>query len=84
MQIERNTASEMDLEKVHNPRLVWCAFSRAFLPGGWGAQLLRRYDADLLNLRADNATFNGILLGSVVMTEILVCACDAVSGPGMI
>ena len=46
MQIERNTASEMDLEKVHNPRLVWCAFSRAFPPGGWGAQLLRRYDAD--------------------------------------
>jgi hypothetical protein len=26
----------------------------------------------LLNIRAENATFNGILIGSVVMTEILV------------
>jgi hypothetical protein len=34
------------------------------------------------NIRAENATFNGILIGSVVMTEILVCRFDAVSGPG--
>jgi hypothetical protein len=27
------------------------------------------YDADLLKMRAENATFNGILIGSVVMTE---------------
>ena len=40
------------------------------------------YDADLLNIRAENATFNGILIGSVVMTEILVCSFDAVPGPG--
>ena len=26
MQIERNTESETDLEKVHNLRLAWCAF----------------------------------------------------------
>ena len=31
---------------------------------------------------AENATFNGILIGSVVMTEILVWWFDAVSGPG--
>jgi hypothetical protein len=31
----------------------------------------------LLNIRAENATFNGILIGSVFMTEILV-----VPGPG--
>ena len=35
-------------------------------------------------IRAENATFNGILIGSVVMTEILVCAFDAVSGPGTV
>ena len=40
------------------------------------------YDADLLKIRAENATFNGILIGSVVMTEILVWWFDAVSGPG--
>jgi hypothetical protein len=33
-------------------------------------------------IRAENATFNGILIGSVVMTEILVWGFDAVSGPG--
>jgi hypothetical protein len=38
------------------------------------------YDADLLKIRAENATFNGILIGSVVMTEILVSAFDAVPG----
>jgi hypothetical protein len=37
----------------------------------------------LLKLRAENATFNGILIGSVVMTEILVSRFDAVSGPGI-
>ena len=36
----------------------------------------------MLKNRAEKATFNGILIGSVVMTEILVCAFDAVSGPG--
>ena len=34
--------------------------------------------------RAENATFNGILIGSVVMTEILVSRFDAVSGPGTV
>ena len=38
----------------------------------------------MLKIRAENATFNGILIGSVVMTEILVCAFDAVSGPGTV
>ena len=33
-------------------------------------------------IRAENATFNGILIGSVAMTEILVSRFDAVSGPG--
>ena len=42
------------------------------------------YDADLLNFRAENATFNGVLIGSVVMTEILVWSFDAVSGPGTV
>ena len=45
-------------------------------------QLYSTYDADLLKIRAENATFNGILIGSVVMTEILVWAFDAVPGPG--
>jgi hypothetical protein len=36
----------------------------------------------LLKTRAENATLNGILIGSVGMTEILVCAFDAVPGPG--
>ena len=35
-------------------------------------------------IRAENATFNGILIGSVVMTEILVWRFDAVSGPGTV
>ena len=35
-------------------------------------------------IRAENATFNGILIGSVVMTEILVWAFDAVPGPGTV
>ena len=38
----------------------------------------------MLNFRAENATFNGILIGSVVMTEILVWSFDAVSGPGTV
>ena len=33
-------------------------------------------------IRAENATFNGILIGSVGMTEILVWGFDAVPGPG--
>ena len=33
-------------------------------------------------IRAPAATFDGILIGSVVMTEILVCSFDAVPGPG--
>ena len=40
------------------------------------------YDTDLLKNRAENATFNGILIGSVGMTEILVTAFEAVPGPG--
>ena len=46
MQIERNTVSERILKRCITFVFVWCAFSRAFPPGGWGAQLLRRYDAD--------------------------------------
>ena len=38
----------------------------------------------MLIIRAENATFNGILIGSVVMTEILVWWFDAVSGPGTV
>ena len=39
----------------------------------------------MLNIRAaENATFNGILIGSVGMTEILVSAFDAVPGPGTV
>ena len=38
----------------------------------------------MLKIRAENATFNGILIGSVVMTEILVWGFDAVSGPGTV
>ena len=49
-----------------------------------GSGNLITYDADLLKIRAENATFNGILIGSAVMTEILVCRFDAVSGPGTV
>ena len=38
----------------------------------------------MLKIRAENATFNGILIGSVVMTEILVWSFDAVPGPGTV
>ena len=38
----------------------------------------------MLKIRAENATFNGILIGSVVMTEILVWSFDAVSGPATV
>jgi hypothetical protein len=41
-------------------------------------RILRRRFA--YNIRAENATFNGILIGSVVMTEILVWTFDAVPG----
>lgn len=37
MQIERNTASEMDLEKVHNPRVLHGVRFRALPSGGLGS-----------------------------------------------
>jgi hypothetical protein len=42
MQIERNTASEMDLEKVHNPRVLHGVRFRALPSGGLGSARSRR------------------------------------------
>ena len=41
MQIERNTESETDLEKVHNLRLEWLRFRAIFGHGGCGARVAR-------------------------------------------
>jgi hypothetical protein len=62
-------------------RLMQCSEKLEVSAPFW--QLHVTYDADLLKIRAENATLNGILIGSVVMTEILVWGFDAaVPGPG--